>query len=71
MYELYEIEAMFECFARRREIQKVYDSTLERVHSFLEEMNKLERGSMTLGTFWKSKESTKKTLGRMKDKEMK
>lgn len=40
-----------------------------KVHDFLDELNKLERGAMTLGTFWKSKDSVQKKLQQMKDKE--
>lgn len=59
-FELYEIDSLLECNLRRKDIQKVYDQNMDTASSNLEELMKLERGEMTLGTWWKSKESTQK-----------
>ena len=54
-YEIYEIDALFECFTKRKEVQKCYDNCMDVAQSKLGELNKLESGEMTLNTWWKSK----------------
>lgn len=49
-------------FKQRREIQKDYDSTIEKVNSQLEELTCLQAGQFTLSSFWKSKASKQELI---------
>lgn len=54
-FQLYEIESLFECMERRKQLQKIYEQAMDQAQSSLEELSKLERGEMTMATWWKSK----------------
>jgi hypothetical protein len=68
MYEIFEITALQEMIQKRREIQKVYDSTVTNTHTKIEKLETLERGGMTLNTFWKSGKEKQKMIESMNTK---
>lgn len=64
-YEILEIEALQECFQRRKQIQQSYKSTVERVQSALNELQRLQRGQFTFSSLLKNKEQVERTVQQM------
>lgn len=69
-FELYEIHALQECYLKRKEVQKVYDSAMDTASSNLEEIIKLERGDL-MNTWWRTKDQIQKKVDEMNGNKIK